>query len=187
MNTKRLFLVPFLFLILVFSGFTQDIDPSRNAIWHNALGLEYMNQGNYAAAISEYKIAIALKADTSASSAFHNNLGLVYMKLRRPDWATVCFENAIQLNANTFYFYENLVDSYVMSGLLSQKNSYYKRKTAANFENSFNWLMLGLIQVERKEYKAAVNSFNNYVLLEPEIVLSEAVKTKIDDIQRLKL
>ncbi len=184
MNMKRLFFAPFLFLILVFSGFTQDIDPSRNAIWHNSLGLEYMNLGNYAGAISEYKTAIALKADTSASAAFHNNLGIAYSKLNRPDWAIVCFENAIQLNSNAFYFYENLVDSYAKAGILAQKNSYYKRKTAANFENSYNWLMLGLIQSKRKEYKSAINSFNNYILLEPEIVLSLAVKTKIDELKK---
>lgn len=185
MNIKKLLLIPVLFSALIFSGFTQDIDPTRNAIWHNSLGLECMKQGNYAGAISEYKIAIALKADTSASSAFHNNLGLVYMKLHRPDWAMVCFENAIQLNANTFYFYENLVDSYAMSNILPQQNIYFKKKTAANFENSYNWLMLGLIQYKKKDYKNALNSFNNYILLEPEIVISQAVKTKIDKIQQL--
>lgn len=184
MKIRQLFLVPILFLALIFSGYTQDIDPSRNAVWHNSLGLEYMKMGNYSAAISEYKTAIALKADTSVSSAFHNNLGLAYMKLNRPNWAMICFENAIQLNSNAFYFYENLVDSYSKSGVLSQKNSYFKRKTAANFENSYNWLMLGLIQDERKEYKSAINSFNNYILLEPEIVLSQAVKTKIDELKK---
>jgi tetratricopeptide (TPR) repeat protein len=184
MNTKRFFLVPFLFLLLLFSGFTQDIDPSRNAIWHNSLGMEYMKQGDYAAAISEYKIAIALKADTSASAAFHNNLGLVYMKLNKPNWAIVCFENAIQLNSNAFYFYENLVDAYAKANVLGTYNSYFKRKTSANFENSYNWLMLGLIQTKRKEYKNAINSFNNYVLLEPEIVVSQAVKTKINELRR---
>lgn len=185
---KRLFLAPLLLcLVFVFSGFAEDIDPSRNAIWHNSLGMFYMKEGNYAGAISEYKIAIALKADKSVSSAFHNNLGLVYMKLNRPDWATVCFENAIQLNPNAFYFYENLVDSYALGNILTQKSNYFKRKTDANFENSYNWLMLGLIQAKRKEYKKAVDSFNNYVLLEPEIVLSEAVKTKIDEIKRLRI
>jgi len=184
---KRLFVIPVLFLALLFSGYAQNLDPSQNAIWHNSLGLEYMRQGNYSGAISEYKIAIALKADTSASAAFHNNLGLVYMKLHRPDWAMVCFENSIQLNSNAFYYYENLVDSYAMSNTLSQQNSYFRRKTAANFENSYNWLMLGLIQAKKKEYKNAVNSFNNYILLEPEIVVSQAVKTKIDEIQRLRL
>lgn len=185
MKTKKLFVLPFLFLILVFSGFNQNqkIDPSNNAVWHNTVGLEYMRQGNYAGAISEYKIAIALKADTSASAAFHNNLGLAYLKLNRPDWSMVCFENAIQLNPNAFYFYENLVNSYAKANILSQKNSYFKRKTTGNLKNPYNWLMLGLIQVKRKEYKTALNSFNNYILLEPEILLSQAVRAKMDAIR----
>jgi len=184
MDMKKFFLIPFLFLVLIFSAYSEKIDASNNAVWHNAMGLEYMRQANYPAAIAEYKTAIALKPATSASAAFHNNLGLAYLKINRPHWATVCFENAIQLNPNSFYFYQNLVDSYEKSGDLSHQYSYFKQKSSANHKNSYNWLMLGLLQEKRREYKEAINSFNNYTLLEPEIVVSQAVKAKIAELKK---
>ena len=182
---KKIFPMLLLFMLVPFlQGPQQPLDPSNNAVWHNAMGLEYMSQGNVPGAISEYKIAIALKADKSVSSAFHNNLGIAYLKLGKPSWAVLCFENAISLNPNTFYFYENLVKAYAKAGRTQEQYRYFKRRSAENFENSYNWLMLGLIQERIGQRKNAVKSFQNYILLEPEIVVSQAVKTRIDDIKR---
>lgn len=165
-------------------GFQDPLDPSCNAVWHNALGLEFMSQGNIPGAISEYKIAIGLKADKSVSSTFHNNLGLAYLKIGKPDWAVLCFENAITLNPNAFYFYQNLVDAYAKAGRIQDKYRYFKQKTGQNFENSYNWLMLGIIQEKLGKRKDAIRSFQNYLLLEPELVTSQAVKTRVEDIKK---
>lgn len=174
-----------IFFVPILMGPQMPLDASNNAVWHNAMGLECMNQGNIPGAISEYKIAIALKADKSVSSAFHNNLGLAYLKIGRPQWAVLCFENAISLNPNSFYFYENLVKAYAASGQIQSQYRFFKKRTADNFENSYNWMMFGLIQERMGQKKAAIKSFQNYILLEPEIVVSQAVKTKIDNIKRL--
>jgi len=173
-----LFFIPFL------QGAQPPLDPSNNAVWHNALGLEKMSEGDVQGAICEYKIAIALKADKSVSSAFHNNLGLAYLQLNRPSWAILCFENAISLNPNSFYFYENLVNAYARANKLGEQYKYFKGRAAQNFENSYNWMMLGLIQERMGQHKAAIKSFQNYILLEPEFIVSQAVKSKIDDIKR---
>jgi tetratricopeptide (TPR) repeat protein len=181
---KKLSFIPLLLLSVLFMGGTPDMSPVNNATWHNALGLEYMRQDDIVSAIAEYKIAIALNPRTSASAAFHNNLGIAYLQLRKPDWAAVCFQNAIDLNPSCFYYYENLVKAYSQAGRLNQKYAYYKKQSAANFENSFNWMMLGLIQTQKHEYKNAVNSFNNYILLEPELIVSRAVKDKLDELRK---
>lgn len=182
---KKFFPVFFLLISIPFlQGLQYPLDPSCNAVWHNAMGLECMNQGNIPGAISEYKIAIALKADKSVSSAFHNNLGLAYLKIGKPNWAILCFENAISLNPNTFYFYENLIKAYAKAGRIKEQYRYFKIRTSQNFENSYNWLMLGLIQEKIGQRKNAVKSFQNYILLEPELVVSQAVKTRIEDIKK---
>ena len=180
---KKIFLFFLLICVPFFMGPQMPLDASCNAVWHNAAGLECMNQGNIPGAISEYKIAIALKADKSVSSAFHNNLGIAYLKMGRPQWAVLCFENAISLNPNAFYFYENLVKAYAASGQIQTQYKYFRRRSAENFENSYNWLMLGLIQERLGQRKNAIKSFSNYLLLEPEIVVSQAVKTRIDDLK----
>ncbi len=183
---KKIFLLCFLVILTpLFEGFNEPLNPSNNAVWHNAMGLEFMSQGNIPGAISEYKIAIALKADKSVSSAFHNNLGIAYLKIGKPEWAILCFENAISLNPNGFYFYENLVKAYAQAGKTQEKYRYFKRKTEQNFENSYNWMMLGLLQERMGQRKNAVSSFQNYLLLEPEIVVSQAVKTRIEDIRKV--
>lgn len=171
-------------LVPFWMGFQEPLDPSCNAVWHNALGLEYMNQGNIPGAIAEYKTAIALKADKSVSSTFHNNLGLAYLKINRPNWAVLCFENAISLNPNAFYFYENLVKAYAKSGQIQQQYASFKKETNQNFENSYSWLILGLIQERLGKPKEALKSYKNYILLEPERVTAQAVKTRIEDIKK---
>lgn len=182
---RKFFVV--IFCMLIFSAYRFDIDVTNNAVSHNAMGLEYMKMGNVYAAISEFQLAIALKEEGSNSSAYHNNLGLAYMRLGYPKWAEICFENAIKLNPNNIYFYENLLKTYEMQNKLALKSAYYQKKAKENFENSFNWLMLGLIQEKRHDYKNAINSFKNYILLEPEIVISRTVKTKIDNMKKYRL
>lgn len=176
-----------IFCFLVFCGYRFDIDVTNNAVNHNAMGLQYMKLDNIYSAICEFQLAIALKEEGSNSSAYHNNLGLAYQKLGQYAWAEICFENAIKLNPNNIYFYENLLKTYELQNKLPLKKAYYQKKSKENFENSFNWLMLGLIQEKLNDYKNAIESFKNYILLEPEIVISRTVKTKIDNMKKYRL
>ena len=54
---------------------TYTIDAEKNAYFHNNLGLNYIEDKYYYAAIQEFKIAISLVPDTQASAVYYNNLG----------------------------------------------------------------------------------------------------------------
>lgn len=181
---KKLFFIPLFALLMVFMGASEPLSPKNNAIWHNSQGVEYIKQGDPYSAIAEYKIAIALNPKSSAASAFYNNLGLAYMQLHQPSWAATCFENAIELNPNCFYYYENLIKAYAGAGRLNQQYLYFKKQAAANFENSYNWMMLGLIQTQKKEYKNAIKSYSNFILLDPELIITRTLRSKIEELQR---
>lgn len=180
------FLIPFLLMVFIFQGSTIPLNPENNAVWHNAMGIECMEQGLVQKAICEYKIAIALQPDKPSSAVFHNNLGMAYLKINKPDWASLCFENAISLSPNTLYFYDNLVTSYVKSGRIEEQYGYFRGRVFKNFQNPYNWLMLGLIQQRKGDYKGAVKSFDRYLALEPELAISSAVKERKEYLKGLK-
>ncbi len=95
------------FLMLFIQGSTFVIDSSKNAIWHNDRGLFFLRMENYYGAVEEFKIAIALNHKSQASAVFYYNLGSVYSKLGVYELAYPCFQKAIKLNPDFFYYYEN--------------------------------------------------------------------------------
>lgn len=179
---KKFLVLPIIIIFAIFlQGSVNDpLDPSFNAIKHNSKGMWHARWGNYYAAIEEYKIAIGLNPETAVSSSFYNNLGQVYMQVEKPGWAITCFENAIRLNPNCMFYYDNLIDGYFENKEIDNQEKIFLRKVDVSFEDSYNWLILGLIQEKKKDYVKAVKSFNNYLLLEPEIVLRSAVKNKTE-------
>lgn len=180
------YLIPFLLSVVIFQGATRPLNPENNAVWHNSMGIECMEQGNVAKAIGEYKIAIALQPDKPSSAVFHNNLGMAYLRINKPNWATLCFENAISLSPNTLYFYDNLVTSYVRSGKLEEQYAYFRSKAFRDFKNPCNWLMLGLIQQRKGDYKSAIKSFGKFLSLEPELAISNAIKGRVEELKKFR-
>ena len=67
------------------------INPTTNAVSHNEKGVRFLEDGYYAAAINEFKIAIGLNHESAASATFYNNLGLTYMRLRDYNSAITSF------------------------------------------------------------------------------------------------
>lgn len=180
---KKLMILPMILLSVCLQGSVGDpLDPSVNAIKHNSRGLWHARWGEYYAAIAEYKIAIGLNPESAATAVFYNNLGNVYKKTGQPDWAITCVENAIRLNPNCMRYYENLVEAFSLAGKLDEKEAYFKKATDVFFDESYYWLLLGLIQEKKNNYRGAIKSFQNYILLEPQIVLLSAVKNKVNEI-----
>ena len=56
---------------------TYVIDPEKNAYQHNNLGIMYVEERDYYAAIQEFKMAISLNPNTQATATYFNNLGKV--------------------------------------------------------------------------------------------------------------
>ena len=97
------------------------IEPEKDAFFHNNVGLNYLKDRIYYAAIQEFKIAISLSPSTQASAIFYNNLGETYNFIGYPDLARGCFEDAIKLYGLNLKYHMNLVKSYVSIGITKTK------------------------------------------------------------------
>ena len=88
----RKFLLVFLSLILILTcgyrkPYRYTIDAGKDAFYHNNVGLNYLQDRIYYAAIQEFKIAIQLSPNTQATAVFKSNLGETYMYIGYPDMA----------------------------------------------------------------------------------------------------
>ena len=95
---KRLVLISLIFLSVLTSGYRKPdvyvIDATKNAYIHNNMGLRYMNEHCYYAAIQEFKIAISLNPDTQATATYYDNIGDAYMAIGHPEMARQPYEDA---------------------------------------------------------------------------------------------
>ena len=79
---KKLFTILLLLVMVFCSGYRKPykfvIQPEKNAFYHNNVGLNYLQDRVYYAAIQEFKIAISLSPSTQASAIFYNYMGETY-------------------------------------------------------------------------------------------------------------
>ena len=72
MKAKYIILIPLIALTFLTCGYKKPdvyvIDATKNAFLHNNMGLRYMEERCYYAAIQEFKIAISLNPNTQATS-----------------------------------------------------------------------------------------------------------------------
>jgi len=157
---------------------TYTIDPVKNAYEHNNMGIIYMEEKAYAAAIQEFKMAISLNPKTQATAVYFNNLGKVYMTIGYPNYALDCFQNAItQYNLN-FDYYKNLVECYKALGKIDTKLSEYKTKQTTPLDK----VILGLLYEQKKNYKRAIITLDDFVMSEPDLLITPAVKNHIQEL-----
>ncbi len=157
---------------------TYVIDPVKNAYEHNNLGVIYVEEKCYYAAIQEFKMAISLNPKTQATAVYFNNLGKVYMTIGYPDLALDCFQNAkTQYNLN-FEYYKNLVDCYKKLGMVNAKLQEYKSKTSTPLDK----IMLGLLYEQAGDKKKAVIVLDEFAMSEPNLLITPAVKDYIQQI-----
>ncbi len=169
-------------LTLFVSGYkrsaTYTIDAVPNAYIHNNKALNYMEEKCYYAAIQEYKIAISLSPNVQATSVFYNNLGEAYMIIGYPDYAQDCFERAIQQYPLNFKYYVNLAKCYQARGIVPLKIQEYKADT----ENPLNQIMVGLLYAENNEVSRAITTLDEFVMLEPDLMITPAVSQHVKDL-----
>ena len=171
-----------LLMILVFcSGYKKPyrytIDAEKDAFYHNNVGLNYLKDRIYYAAIQEFKIAIQLSPNTQATAIFKNNLGETYDFIGYPDMARVCFEDAIKLYGLNFKYYLNLTDCYNKLGIVKTK---IKELSAS--KNPYDKILVGLLYIQSGEVRKGVILLDELCAAEPDLVITSAIRQYLKEV-----
>lgn len=153
------------------------IDATKNAFWHNNLGLRWLDERCYYAAIQEFKIAISLAPNTQASSVYYKNLGDTYMTIGYPDGAQDCYEKAIKFYSLNFQYYMDLAKCLKARNIDKSKlKAYYSSK------NPLNQIMVGLLKEENGDIRGAIITLDSFANTEPDLLITPAVKQHIKEL-----
>lgn len=175
---KFLSAVILIFMTVLTSAYNKPdvlvIDAVKNSNQHNNLGINYMNERLYYAAIQEFKIAISLNPESQASAVYYNNLGECYMKIQHPELALDCFERAIALYNLNLNYYINLAKCHIANKQLEKKLEQFK-----DFSNPYNQLMSGILYIESGDYQRGIIILDNFTIAEPDLIITQAVKAYI--------
>lgn len=185
----KLYFRLFVFVFAIFLGFNvarceiTPVDASRNAKEHNNQGSTYLREGDYYAAIKEFKIAIGINPNVQATSVYYNNLGLTYMKIYQINknqelarWAQSCFEHALLGDCMSLTYYNNLVDTYQAQGILASRASYL---LANKNKNPYNEIIVGLIYLRQGKKGSAVTMLDDFCSINPDLIISKDIKRLI--------
>jgi len=173
-----------LFTSIIASGYEKpimsgsfQIDASKNAVLHNAMGLRYLEEHCYYAAAQEFKISISLNQNSQSTAIAYNNLGRTYMMLGFAEQAQDCFERAIKLYGLNFEYYKNLADCYTKLGLANKKIAEYKQS-----KNPLNKIMLGLLYIFSGDKRAGMITLDSFCMSEPDLIITDGVRSYLRDI-----
>lgn len=155
------------------------LDVGKNAASHNNLGLLRYEDGYYDMAIGEFQLAIDLNPTSKVCATYYNNLGQTYMKLEMYKEAQSAFENAIKISPLTFLYYQNVVQTYKMQGLLDTKIQQYKQLEDTS---SLYMVMLGLCYIEKGDIKKGIIKLDEFCMKEPYLVTTAGVKKYLKEL-----
>ena len=177
----------FMLITMVFCSaykkpYKYKILAEKDAFFHNNVGLNYLKDRIYYAAIQEFKIAISLSPSTQASAIFYNNLGETYNFIGYPDMARGCFEDSIKLYGLNLKYYINLINSYKMLGITQTKINEFKTSS-----DVYDKIKLGVLYIETGEYRKGVNTLDEVCLEEPDLLITPALKQYIKQVIEEKL
>lgn len=177
---KKRFFVFLLLIVVLTCGYRKPyrytINAEKDAFLHNNLGVNYLQERIYFAAIQEFKIAIQLSKNTQATAVFKNNLGETYNYIGYPDMARVCFEDAIKLYGLNFKYYLNLADCYANLGIVNTKIDEYKKS-----ENTYDRIMLGILYIKTGEIRRGIVLLDEICQSNPELLITPAIRAYIKE------
>ena len=175
-----------LFTSILASGYAKptvsgsyQIDATKNSVFHNAVGLRYLEEHCYYAAVQEFKIAISLNPNSQSAAISYNNLGRAYMELGFAEQAQDCFERAISLYGLNFEYYKNLAECYYKLGKAKQKLTEYKKTT-----NPLNKVMVGLLYVYSGNKRAGMITLDSFCMAEPELIITGGVRAYLRELSK---
>jgi tetratricopeptide (TPR) repeat protein len=187
---KKRFLKLFIYLgagfVLLFNASNAStkpdvykIDATKNAYIHNNIGLHYVEEKWYPAAVQEFKIAISLNPSTQATAVYYKNLGDTYMKMRLFKYAQDCYERAIKLYSLNFTYYQSLVKSFNAQNLVNSEIMFYEKHKS---QNPYDMIILGLLYVESGDLKRGVIKLDEFCMQEPNLLITGAVRAYLKEI-----
>lgn len=162
--------------------YKYTINAGKDAYYHNNVGLSYLKDRVYYAAIQEFKIAISLSPSTQASAVFYNNLGETYNFIGYPDMAKDCFEDSVKLYGLNFKTYINLVNCYKSMGITASKINEFQKS-----ENVYDRIKLGILYIETGETRKGINTLDEIVISEPDLMITPVIRQYIADTIKEKL
>ena len=151
---------------------TYEINASKNSVLHNAIGLRYLEERCYYAAVQEFKIAISLNPNSQSAAVAYNNLGKTYMLLGFAIQAQDCFERAIKLYGLNFEYYKNLADCYTALKTAQKKLEEYKQAQS----NPLNKVMLGLLYINTGDKRSGIITLDSFCMSEPDLIITGGVR-----------
>lgn len=180
---KKIFSLFLLSVIILCSGYRKPyrytIDAEKDAFLHNNVGLNYLKDRIYYAAIQEFKIAIQLSPNTQATAIFKNNLGDTYTYIGYPDMARICYEDAIKLYGLNFKYYLNLAECYKTLGITQTKIKEYSSSTTP-----YDKIMLGLLYIQTGSVRKGVNTLDELCSEEPDLLIIPAIRQYLREITK---
>ena len=178
---KKLLTIVLLLVMVFCSGYKKPykytIRAEKDAFYHNNVGINYLQDRIYYAAIQEFKIAISLSPSTQASAIFYNNLGETYNFIGYPDLAKDCFENAVKLYGLNFKYYMNLVECYERLGIAKNKINEYKDSS-----DVYQRIELGILYIKTGETRKGINVLDEICMQEPDLMITPAIRQYISEV-----
>ena len=180
---KKIICLCLLITMFVCSGYRKPykytIDAGKDAYFHNNVGLNYLRDRIYYAAIQEFKIAIQLSPNTQATAIFKTNLGETYMFIGYPDMARVCFEDALKAYGLNFKYYLNLADCYQQLNIVQTKISEYEASS-----NIYDKIELGILYIKTGQKRRGVIILDEICMSEPDLLITPAIRQYIKDVAK---
>ncbi len=174
-----------LFTSIITSGYVKpivsgsfEINATKNAVLHNDIGLRYLEERCYYAAVQEFKIAISLNPNSQSAAVAYNNLGKTYMLLGFAVQAQDCFERALKLYGLNFEYYRNLADCYTALKKDKAKIQEYRQSSG----NPLNKIMLGLLYINSGEKRAGIIVLDSFCMSEPDLIITGGVRAYLREI-----
>lgn len=155
------------------------IDATKNAQYHNNMGLRYVDEKWYPAAVQEFKMAISLNPNTQATAVYFNNLGDTYMNMGYYRYAQDCYERAIRQYNLNFLYYQNLVKCYKAQNLIDFYTKKYEKST-----KSLDMVMLGLLYVEKGNLTRGMIKLDEFCMSEPDLLITGAVRSYLKELAK---
>ena len=178
---KKLITIFLLFIIVLCSGYRKPyrytIDAGKDAFYHNNVGINYLSDSIYYAAIQEFKIAIQLSPNTQATAIFKNNLGETYRYIGYPDMARICFEDAIKLYGLNFKYYINLAECYQELGITNSKIEEYSKS-----DNLYDRIILGILYTKTGNTRKGIILLDEICQSEPDLLITPAIRQYLKEV-----
>ena len=169
--------------MIICSGYRKPyryvIDAEKDAFYHNNVGLNYLQDRVYYAAIQEFKIAITLSPNTQSTAIFKTNLGDTYMFIGYPDMARICYEDALKMYGLNLKYYMNLAKCYEQLNIVQTKIKEYKQS-----ESIYDKIMLGILYIETGKTRQGVVTLDDVCLTEPDLLITPAIRQYLKEVTK---